>query len=49
MKQELSIFVYGSGVVLSYFSPDGEWRLLDNWTDRKIFTEDNYEYSKVQV
>ncbi|KAK0044105.1 neuronal acetylcholine receptor subunit alpha-6 [Biomphalaria pfeifferi] len=46
-KQELSIFVYGSGVVLSYFSPDGEWRLLDNWTDRKIFTEDNYEYSKV--
>nr|KAI8738997.1 neuronal acetylcholine receptor subunit alpha-6-like [Biomphalaria glabrata] len=45
--QELSIFVYGSGVVLSYFSPDGEWRLLDNWTDRKIFTEDNYEYSKV--
>ncbi|KAI8761344.1 neuronal acetylcholine receptor subunit alpha-6, partial [Biomphalaria glabrata] len=44
--QELSIFVYGSGVVLSYFSPDGEWRLLDNWTDRKIFTEDNYEYSK---
>ncbi|KAH9498109.1 Acetylcholine receptor subunit alpha, partial [Bulinus truncatus] len=45
--QEVSIFVYGNGVSLSYFSPDGEWILLDNWTNRTIFTEDNYEYSKV--
>ncbi|CAL1532048.1 unnamed protein product [Lymnaea stagnalis] len=45
--QELDIRVYGDGVVKTYFSPDGEWDVIDTWTERTIFTEDEYQYSKV--
>ncbi|XP_059165692.1 neuronal acetylcholine receptor subunit alpha-3-like [Physella acuta] len=45
--QELDIKVYGSGVDITYFNPDGEWVLEENWTNRTTFTGDNYQYTKI--
>ncbi|GFO30133.1 neuronal acetylcholine receptor subunit alpha-3 [Plakobranchus ocellatus] len=45
--QELDLYVYGDGINLNYYSGDGEWDMLSNWSERDTYTEGRYSYARV--